>query len=164
MAPDSHSDDAQWEIDSLRERVRLLEGVVDNFPGGISVFDKTLRMVFCNDQQKQLLDYSEILFASGYPVLEEIFRYNARRGEYGPGDVEEHVKLRMDLARQQSAHVFERTRPNGTVLEVRGVALKGGGFVTTYLDGTIASILGLLIMMLVLVVKPTGLMGAAEKV
>jgi len=37
-------------------------------------------------------------------------------------------------------------------------------FVTTYLDGTIASILGLLIMMLVLVVKPTGLMGAAEKV
>jgi PAS domain-containing protein len=74
MAPDSRSDDAQWEIDSLRERVRLLEGVVDNFPGGISVFDKTLRMVFCNDQQKQLLDYSEILFASGYPVLEEIFR------------------------------------------------------------------------------------------
>jgi len=37
-------------------------------------------------------------------------------------------------------------------------------FVTTFADGTIATILGLVIMMLVLVVKPTGLMGTSEKV
>jgi branched-chain amino acid transport system permease protein len=37
-------------------------------------------------------------------------------------------------------------------------------FVTTFIDGTVASICGLLIMMLMLVVKPTGLMGTAEKV
>ena len=58
------------------------------------------------------------------------------RGEYGPGDIDAHVQLRLDLARQQRAHVFERTRPNGKILEIRGVPLAGGGFVTTYLDVT----------------------------
>jgi branched-chain amino acid transport system permease protein len=37
-------------------------------------------------------------------------------------------------------------------------------FMTTFLDGVIANILGLVIMMLVLVVKPSGIMGTSEKV
>ena len=37
-------------------------------------------------------------------------------------------------------------------------------FVTTYFDGTIASILGLVLMLLVLVVRPQGLLGTREKV
>ena len=123
-------------LDGLVERTRLLEAVVDNFPGGISVFDKDLRMVLCNEQQKRLLDYPDDLFAAGYPTLEDIFRLNATRGEYGPGDVEGHVTLRMNLALQPRPHTFERTRPNGTILEIRGVPLEGGGFVTTYLDVT----------------------------
>jgi diguanylate cyclase (GGDEF)-like protein len=32
--------------------------------------------------------------------------------------------------------VFERQRPNGTILEIRGMPLPDGGFVTTYLDVT----------------------------
>jgi diguanylate cyclase (GGDEF)-like protein len=121
-------------IESLRERIRLLEAVIDNFPGGILLFDKDLKLVLCNEQQKALLQYPEELFASGNPSLEQIFRFNASRGEYGPGDAEAHVQTRLDLARKQCAHTFERTRPNGTVLEIRGVPLDGGGFVTTYLD------------------------------
>jgi predicted signal transduction protein with EAL and GGDEF domain len=124
------------DVDALKERMRLLEAVVANFPGGISVFDTNLRMVLCNQQQKRLLDYPDDLFARGYPSLEDIYRFNASRGEYGPGDPEAHVKLRMDLAREQRPHTIERTRPNGTVLEIRGVPLQGGGFVTTYLDVT----------------------------
>jgi diguanylate cyclase (GGDEF)-like protein len=134
-AAGERSDDPD-DIESVIERVRLLEAVVDNFPGGISVFDRSLRMVFCNEQQKRLLDYPAELFAGGYPTLEEIYRFNATRGEYGPGDTERHVALRMSLAREQRLHTFERTRPNGTILEIRGVPLNGGGFVTTYLDVT----------------------------
>ncbi len=93
-------------------------------------------MVLCNDRQKQMLEYPDGLFADGFPSLEDIYRFNANRGEYGPGEAEAHVRLRMDLARQQKAHTFERTRPNGTVLEIRGVPLRGGGFVTTYMDVT----------------------------
>jgi branched-chain amino acid transport system permease protein len=36
-------------------------------------------------------------------------------------------------------------------------------FVTTFLDGTIASILGLVLMLIVLTIKPTGLFGRGEK-
>lgn len=121
---------------SLEERVQLLEAVINNFPGGLLLLDKDLNVVLCNEQQKALLEYPPELFANGNPRLEDLFRFNAERGEYGAGDVEEHVKLRMDRARQKLPHVFERTRPNGTVIEIRGMPLAKGGFVTTYLDVT----------------------------
>ncbi len=53
-----------------------------------------------------------------------------------PGDLEEQIARRMRLVRERKAHVYERTRPNGTIVEVRGMPLDGGGFVTTYLDVT----------------------------
>lgn len=124
------------EDNTLAERARLLEEVVGNFPGGICLFDRDLKLVVCNEQQKQLLEYPDDLFADGPPSLTAIFRFNALRGEYGPGDVEEQVGLRLDLARKMVEHRYERTRPNGTVLDVRGIPLRGGGFLTTYVDVT----------------------------
>ncbi len=118
------------------ERIRLLEAVIDNFPGGLLLFDSDLRLVLCNAQQRRLLDYPDELFANGNPSLARIFAFNAERGEYGPGSVEEHVKTRMDLVAKRRPHVFERQRPNGTILEIRGMPLPDGGFVTTYLDVT----------------------------
>lgn len=127
---------AMQTIDLLSERVQLLEQVVDNFPGGIQLFDKNLQLVLCNRQQREMLGYPDELFASGDPTLETIFRFNAERGEYGPGNVEELVAERMQRVARREPHVFERTRPNGTVLEIRGMPLADGGFVTTYLDVT----------------------------
>ena len=118
----------------LEERTKLLQGVVENFPGGISVFDKDLQLIVCNEKQKTLLEYPEKLFESGPPTLERIYRFNAERGEYGEGNIEELVSSRLTRARKSEPHVFERLRPNGTYLEVRGAPLSGGGFVTTYMD------------------------------
>ena len=123
-------------VEELRDRVRLLEAVLENFPGGISLFDDNLQMVLCNEQQRVLLEYPEELMAGGYPSMADLFRFNALRGEYGPGDIEMHVERRMELARKMEPHCYDRTRPNGTILEVRGMPLEGGGFVTTYLDVT----------------------------
>lgn len=123
-------------VDSMRERMHLLEAVIENFPGGISLFDRDLQMVVCNQRQKTMLDYPPELFANGNPGMEDLFRFNALRGEYGSGDVEEHVARRIALVRERTAHVYERTRPNGTILEVRGVPVDGGGFVTSYFDVT----------------------------
>ncbi|RWD23685.1 MAG: diguanylate cyclase [Mesorhizobium sp.] len=123
-------------IEHSRERIRLLEAVIENFPGGVSLFDQDLNMVICNQRQRTLLDYPDELFANGYPSMEMLFRFNAERGEYGPGEVELHVARRLALVRQREAHVYERTRPNGTVVEVRGMPIEGGGFVTTYFDVT----------------------------
>lgn len=123
-------------VEALHERIGLMGAVIENFPGGISLFDSDLQMVLCNKQQRLLLDYPDELFANGFPALEQLFRFNASRGEYGPGDNEEHVDRRMALVRERRPHVYERTRPNGTIVEVRGTPLEGGGFVTTYLDVT----------------------------
>jgi diguanylate cyclase (GGDEF)-like protein len=123
-------------VDGLRERIRLLEAVVENFPGGISLYDRDMRMVLCNERQKEMLDYPKALFADGFPSLEALFTFNARRGEYGPGDWREQVARRMALLAERKPHCYERERPNGRVMEIRGVPIDGGGFVTTYFDVT----------------------------
>ena len=120
----------------IKDRIRLLEALVENFPGGVCMFDRQLRMVVCNDRLKAMLDYPDELFDEGAPTVEDLFRYNARRGEYGPGDVEEQVRKRLTLVNERRAHEYERVRPNGAVLLVRGIPIEGGGFVTTYLDVT----------------------------
>jgi diguanylate cyclase (GGDEF)-like protein len=121
-------------LEVVTEENILLRAVIDNFPGGLSLTDKNLRLVFCNTRLKEMLEYPPYLFEFGTPGLEQIFRFNALRGEYGPGNVDEQVKERMDLVRLRKPHVYQRVRPNGMVLEVRGVPLMEGGFMTTYLD------------------------------
>lgn len=122
------------DTSSSREKLDLLDTILDHFPGGIAVYDKELRMTVCNTNLKRMLDYPDSLFEFGMPTMEQIFRFNALRGEYGSGEVEHKVAARIDLARKREPHVYERKRPNGMVLEVRGVPLETGGFLTIYLD------------------------------
>jgi diguanylate cyclase (GGDEF)-like protein/PAS domain S-box-containing protein len=120
----------------LSERTSRLQAIIDNFPGGITFLDGDLRCVLANDRAKKLLDLPDRLFADGPPPLESVFRFNAERGEYGPGNAEAQVAERMVKARVRVAHAFERQRQDGTVIEVRGVPLEDGGFVTIYMDAT----------------------------
>jgi diguanylate cyclase (GGDEF)-like protein len=118
----------------ISEQAAVLHTILDYFPGGIAVFDSDLRLVTCNDKLKDMLQYPEDLFEYGMPTMEQIFRFNALRGEYGPGNIEYLVASRLNLARQREAHVYERKRPNGQMLQVRGVPLNNGGFLTIYMD------------------------------
>jgi diguanylate cyclase (GGDEF)-like protein len=93
-------------------------------------------VVFCNEKARRLLDLPDGLFAGGPPSIEDIFRFNALRGEYGAGDAEDHIAKEMSLVKERQPHVLVRERANGTVLDVRGVPLDDGGFVTTYMDIT----------------------------
>ncbi len=124
------------DVTEQRQKAHEISVLIDNFPGGIAMFDEHLKMVVSNHLLRKMLDYPDELFAKGNPCLEELFRFNARRGEYGPGDIEEHVRQRLARVKEQRAHQYERRRPDGTILEVRGIPITGGGFVTTYLDVT----------------------------
>ncbi|MET0407019.1 MAG: EAL domain-containing protein [Hyphomicrobium sp.] len=121
---------------ALRDRATLLERIIDGFPGGITVFDRDFRLVLINEKQKRLFDYPEELFENGLPTLEQLYRFNAQRGEYGLTDVEDEVRSRMERARAGDAQIFERRRPDGTYLEIRGAPLPDGSFVTAHLDIT----------------------------
>jgi diguanylate cyclase (GGDEF)-like protein len=120
----------------LSERTAHLQAIIDNFPGGITFTDHNLRLVVANEKVRKLLDLPDRLFANGPPAIEELFRFNAKRGEYGPGDVEEQVAARLALGNPVGPHMFERERPDGTIIEARVVPLANGGFVTTYMDMT----------------------------
>jgi len=135
LEPDVH-DTSRHDLRRLRDRVALLEEVFDNLPGGVALFDSDLRLVLCNTRLVELMDYPKSLMDGANPTMEEIFRFNARRGEYGDGDPETLVRHRMALARKGVAHCYDRTRPNGAIVEVRGIPLDGGGFVTNYHDVT----------------------------
>ncbi|MET0893545.1 MAG: NahK/ErcS family hybrid sensor histidine kinase/response regulator, partial [Pseudoxanthomonas sp.] len=66
----------------------------------------------------------------------DLIRYNAERGELGEGDLEAQIVKRIDYMRIGSPHIFERVRSDGSVIEMRGQALPGGGYVTSYNDIT----------------------------
>jgi len=121
----------------LSERTSLLQVIIDNFPGGIAYYDKDLRVAVCNDKAKAILDLPERFFVNGPPRYEDILRFNAERGEYGPGDVEAHVARRLAIvAARQPYRNEQRMRRDGTVLDVIGHPIEDGGFITTYMDIT----------------------------
>ncbi len=122
--------------DATTDTLDMLRAGLDRIDQGLTLFDADLRLVFVNQTARGLLDLPEELSRPGMP-FEEIIRWNAVRGEYGLGDVEEMVAERVQAARQFRSHTLERVRPNGVVLSVSGWPLPGGGFATIYSDITL---------------------------
>ena len=120
---------------ALRMQHNQLETVIESIPSAVSLFNKDERLVLYNDEFLRLLNIPETLAAPGC-TLETLYRFNAERGEYGPGNPEKIVLALLERARTPTPHYFERTRPNGKTLEIRGVPLADGGFVTVYTDIT----------------------------
>jgi diguanylate cyclase (GGDEF)-like protein/PAS domain S-box-containing protein len=125
----------QTEEKLLRQN-GVLSTIIDNFPGAISLFDADLHLQAHNEQFKRLLDLPDALFDKPVVHFEDFIRHNASRGEYGPGNLEEQVAAIVARARNFQPHKIERVRPNGMALEVMGMPLPGGGFVSIYIDIT----------------------------
>lgn len=114
----------------------ILQVFLDYLPIGVSLVGPDLGLIACNARFKELLDFPDELFANGLPSLPALLRFNALRGEYGAGDPEEISARAVERARRMEPHVFKRVRPNGTVLEICGIPLSQGGFVTIYTNIT----------------------------
>lgn len=119
----------------LRFNRDLLSTILENVAHGISVIDAEMCMVAWNQRYLELFDYPASMVRIGVPVA-ELIRWNAEHGECGPGDVATLVARRVQHLRAGAPHVFQHVRPDGAVIEMRGYALPGGGYVTTYSDVT----------------------------
>ena len=117
------------------EKQTLLEATFHHMAQGISVFDADMRAVAFNRRFLELLDLPHGRFAPG-DSFESFVRFNTERGEYGPGDIETEIAARVAEAGLFEPHDFERTRPDGTVVQISGRPLPAGGLVTTYTDVT----------------------------
>ena len=121
----------------------LLQASVENIEQGISVVDADMRVVAWNKRYIDLLCYPPNIVSVGKPVA-ELIRFNADRGIIltNQNDISTHEKeddfinRRIEHMRQGNNHYFQREMPNGIVLEIRGQAMPGGGFVSTFSDIT----------------------------
>lgn len=129
------NDDELLQLAAERHRYEMLQVGLDLLDQGLTVFDENLKMVAWNDTFLRLLGFPRELAFVGAD-FESFIRYNAERGEYGPGDVDALVAERVNAARRFSSHVTERVRPDGRILLARGEPLPHKGFVTLYTDIT----------------------------
>jgi len=121
--------------EELRRQTAILEETLENMGQGITMVDQDLRTLAFNRKFFELMEFPPDRFGKGF-TMEDAFRFNAERGEYGPGNVEEQIRERIELAKKFLPHRFERTRPDGTVLEIVGNPMESGGLVATYTDIT----------------------------
>lgn len=114
---------------------QVLTATFENIEAGISVVDADLNLVAWNSRYEAIFRYPPGMVYVGMPVA-DLIRYNALRGELGPGDQEEQVRRRLDHLRRGMPHEIERQRRDGTVIKISGGPMPGGGYVIAYTDIT----------------------------
>jgi PAS domain S-box-containing protein len=118
----------------LREKSVLLGATLENMDQGLVVADPDGRVSLFNRRALELMSLP-LEFMARRPTLAEVKDFQLQRSEFATLD---------DALRgvAQSRHflddpsVYERARPDGTVLEFRTVRLPDGGAVRTYTDVT----------------------------
>lgn len=120
---------------SLRFSKDLLAATLENIDPGVSVVDRDLNIIAWNNRYLEIFAYPIGMVKVGAPVA-NLIRYNAERGECGPGEVEAHVEKRLGHMRNGLIHTFERVRPDGQVLKTVGGPMPSGGYVMCFTDVT----------------------------
>lgn len=119
----------------LERQSALLATMLANLDDGISIFDADNRLVLWNDRFPSMIGLDPAIVVQGAKAR-DLMMAQAKAGEYGPGDPEVALQRRIEEINRESRAVYERVRPNGTVLEVRRYGMPAGGAVSIYLDIT----------------------------
>ncbi|WP_374469410.1 PAS-domain containing protein [Phenylobacterium sp.] len=125
-------DEAAQAVQFNRE---LLQATLDNMSQAVSVVDADLRLIAWNAAYLKLFHFPSGFIHVGKPIA-EVIRWNAERGECGPGGIDVHVERRLLHLKRRTRHTFERLRPDGRIIRSAGAPMPGGGYVTTYTDIT----------------------------
>ena len=125
-------DEISAEIQYSRD---MLQYAIDVARQGITVFDRNLRLVCWNRAFGDLFNLPNDLLRVGIG-LDDIIRFNAERGLYGPGPSDEYIAARLETLVSGDGLLRLRLHPSGRVVEVRSARMPDGGIVATYLDAT----------------------------
>ncbi|MDI3326471.1 response regulator [Pontibacterium granulatum] len=121
--------------DRSLEETSMLQTVMASMDQGLVAFDQNLRLLIWNQRFLDICEYPEELMEPGRP-LQDFLNYDVLRHEFGPGNPQEQIRVRLEMAKQGEQPHEERTRPNGTIVEIRYSPIPGGGHVSTYTDIT----------------------------
>lgn len=116
----------------LEEQTRIVRNTLSNIDQGVALFDANLALVACNDRYRSFLRLPPALAAPGTPYADHARHVISETLD--PVDVSAEVGRRVNRAASGDPFVEEEELPDGTVIDVRGRAMEGGGFVVTYTD------------------------------
>jgi signal transduction histidine kinase len=125
--------DQRHREDNLKEQSALLQSTLENMGEGLSVFDRHGRLVAWNSRFLELLDFS---LPTRGTLLRDILLFQARRGDFGPGDPEDDVNKRLERFYRNVPSQREWTSPSGRILHIRRRAMPDGAVVSVYSDIT----------------------------
>jgi PAS domain S-box-containing protein len=118
----------------LRFNQRLLEAALQNMSQGISVVDSQLRLVAWNRRYEELFGFPPDLLRVGQPIAD--LAAWALRAMPHRGSFEHALERRLSFMRAGTPHLSERVLADGSIIEIRGNPMPGGGFVATFTDVT----------------------------
>ena len=121
--------------EELAKQSGLLKTTFESMSQGINVYDADLKLVAFNQRYVDLWRYPPGFIRLGMP-FEEIARFKAERGDYGPGEVEALVTEWVVAMRQATPLQSEFTTPDGTVFVMWRAPMPGGGVINTFTDIT----------------------------
>ncbi len=122
--------DASAAMQSNRD---VLQSALDHARQGVTAIDANMKLVCWNRQFRELFDLPEEMIHFGVG-LDDIFRFNAARGLYGPVNQEEFIADRIQRFVVRLETMRTRLYPSGRVIEIRSARMPDGGVVTTYTD------------------------------
>ena len=123
----------EQRTEELSRREATLRVIFDNMPQGIVLFDSDLKLVAWNDPLRQIVGLADDVLDRQYD-FSDFIRFLAEGGDYGEVDVE--ATVQEHLATIGESYLAERTRANGTTIEIRRSPVPGGGCISIYTDVT----------------------------
>jgi signal transduction histidine kinase len=121
--------------EELAEKEAQLRVALDNMPGGMALGDRDLNYVLFNSQYSELYEYPDGQLKVGGSLRDEL-RYQAERGDFGPGDKDELIEEVVAIYQRGEAASYERTITSGRTLQVYLAPTPEGGTVTIATDIT----------------------------
>jgi PAS domain S-box-containing protein len=121
-------------LSEIRQRQEELRVTFEHMGDGVAMFDETQRLVAWNGKFQEIFDLPDGLLQQ-HRTYEEHLRFLAARGDFGAG-VATVEQIEALVARTGQSYGYERTRPDGRVIEIRRNPVPDGGFVLIYSDIT----------------------------
>jgi len=119
--------------DRARASSRLLQLTFNHMAQGVAMFDGDRKLVAWNEQFGDLLGLPDEMM-NNETSYGAFIRFLADRGDLVTDNADREVEAR--LSKLDQPYIGERTRDDGTVLEVRRNPVPDGGFVIMYTDIT----------------------------
>jgi signal transduction histidine kinase len=121
-------------LNEVRQRQEELRITFENMGDGVAMFDETQHLVAWNSKFQQIYDLPDVLLEQ-QRTYEEHLHYLAARGDFGAG-VDTVEQIHELVASTGQPYGYERTRPDGRVIEIRRNPVPDGGFVLIFSDIT----------------------------